>query len=235
MASTKIRKPYVSRALPPKAIEYHQGKMDLVFRPFEAYDAPKCQKVLKDTIPYLYNYMLWPNQKWDLKDCLHWVVERHAVYYAGSEFEWGMFDARNDELLGVVGIMPCTPWNPDCFEIAYWTALKHMKKGLATVATQVATAVAFECLGVTRMQAGCLKENLASRRVIEKCGFVYEGELRAFYPPPTKQQLQKVPIVARDLLYALLPSDCQDLPWYASTLKAVSIVPLCGDKFQLSY
>ena len=33
--------------------------------------------------------------------------------------------------------------------------------------------------GAARVSASCLAENLASRRVLEKCGFVQEGRLKA--------------------------------------------------------
>lgn len=39
---------------------------------------------------------------------------------------------------------------------------------------------AFEENGVYRISCGCLKENIASRRVMEKCGLILEGELREY-------------------------------------------------------
>ncbi len=222
-------KPLLSRRFPPKRIEYKHGDTQLSLRPFEADDAENFQQVLKDSLPWLYKFMLWPVKEWNFEECLLEVVQQHAAYFLGTVFEWGCFDLRTGELLGSVGIMPATPFNPDCWEIGYWISPRHMNKGLATLATQIITMVSFQCLQVKRLQVGSASENPASIRVIEKCGFHYEGKLRGFFPPPSEDKVKKGAVNCKtDFLYALLPEDCQKLPWYDSVEKSTSILPLYG-------
>ena len=57
-------------------------------------------------------------------------------------------------------------------ERAYWGA------GLATDAIRLATRVAFERLGLHRVQAGLYEGNVGSARVIEKAGYRFEGRQR---------------------------------------------------------
>lgn len=223
-------KPLISRRFPPKRIEYKQGGTQLVFRPYEVEDVENFHQVLNDSLPWLYKFMLWPVKEWDLEDCLLWVVQQHAAYYLGTELEWGCFDLVTGELLGSIGIMPATPFNPDCWEIGYWIAPRHMNKGLATLATQIITLVSFQCLQVKRLQIGSATENPASVRVIEKCGFQFEGKLRGFFPPPSEEKVKKGGVhCTTDFIYALLPEDCQKLPWADSLEKSISILPLHGN------
>lgn len=219
----------VSRHFPPKKIIYNDGRKNLLLRPYEPEDAQQLKHVLKVTLPSLYKYMLWPVKKWDFEECARLAVESHADYFGGKEFEWGIFDAVNEKLLGSIGIMPCTPFNDNCYEIGYWTSQQHLNKGIATIATKVIIAVAFECLQVTRLQATTMTENVASIRVIENCNFQYEGALREFYPKPSEDRIKKGAKAAPlDYLYSLLPKDCQNLEWYPFVLKATSILPMTG-------
>ena len=171
-----------SRTIPPKEIEYKNESVEFTLRPFAPDDAEKFQEALNVTLPELYKFMLWPVQEWNFHECLQWVVKTHAEYFLGSVFEWGCFDLKTGKLLGSVGIMPVNSFNPDNWEIGYWVATPHKNKGLGTLITQIAAATSFLCLNVKRLQVGCMQENPASKRVIEKCGFQYEGTLRRFYP-----------------------------------------------------
>ena len=54
-------------------------------------------------------------------------------------------------------------------------------RGYATEAARRMIRHAFEDWELPILSAYCFPENEASRRVLEKCGFVYEGRLRASY------------------------------------------------------
>ena len=219
----------ISRTIPPKRIEYKKDGLEFVLRPFEPDDASRFQTALNTTLPDLYKFMLWPVQEWNFAECLQWVVKTHAEYFMGTIFEWGCFDLKTGELLGSVGIMPANPVNPDNWEIGYWVTASHKNKGLGTLITQIASAASFLCLKVTRLQVGSMKENLASIRVIEKCGFQYEGTLRNFFPPPPKERIQKGAISSDvDFLYSMLLEELIRLPWYSTIEQSARILPLYG-------
>ncbi len=224
----------ISRSIPPKSVHYKQGEWDLVLRPFDPEDAEKFQQALAVTLPDLYRYMLWPVQEWNFQDCLESMVKMHGEYFMGTVFEWGCFDVRTGALLGSVGIMHTNPSNPDNWEIGYWVTSTHTKRGLGTLITQIISAVSILCLGVKRLQVGCIKENPASRRVIEKCGFKYEGTLRRLFPSPPEERIKMGAIAAdEDLLYSMLPEELCELDWYLSIAKATHILPFHGPAISL--
>lgn len=64
-------------------------------------------------------------------------------------------------------------------EIGYWVASAYWSNGYCTEALQALLAFANATLGITRITGRCLTSNLASIRVMEKCGLAREGLLRA--------------------------------------------------------
>ena len=59
--------------------------------------------------------------------------------------------------------------------VGYWMAGSHTGRGLATQALQEATDYAFDRLGLHRVEAATLVDNVASQRVLAKVGFERYG------------------------------------------------------------
>ena len=70
---------------------------------------------------------------------------------------------------------------PDCeIEIGYILKKSAWGKGYATEATNRLLKFAFEETPLEELVATTDLENIASQRVLEKCGLVYEGMRRAY-------------------------------------------------------
>ncbi|HET6154480.1 MAG TPA: GNAT family protein [Marmoricola sp.] len=59
--------------------------------------------------------------------------------------------------------------------VGYWISKEHNGRGIATAATGLALEAAFGELGLHRVEAGTLVDNLGSQRVLAKAGFVRYG------------------------------------------------------------
>lgn len=64
--------------------------------------------------------------------------------------------------------------------MGHWVAAEHNGRGLATGAVREITRVAFEELGLHRIEAGTLLRNVRSQRVLERNGFVRFGVATAY-------------------------------------------------------
>ena len=64
--------------------------------------------------------------------------------------------------------------------IGYWVGAPYARQGYMTEAVLALVHHAFTELDLSRIQAGCLPENRASRGVLEKCGFKYEGVAQSY-------------------------------------------------------
>jgi ribosomal-protein-alanine N-acetyltransferase len=64
--------------------------------------------------------------------------------------------------------------------VGYFIHDKHWSRGYTTEALQEVIRFAFEEDNMYRFEAGCLKENVGSERVMQKCGFVKEADFKEY-------------------------------------------------------
>jgi RimJ/RimL family protein N-acetyltransferase len=82
--------------------------------------------------------------------------------------------------VGGVGVRFFGGLDEGCAEVGYWVAEEARGRDVATAATRLASAWAFESHAeLARLQLRADVENAASNRVAEKAGFTREGLLRA--------------------------------------------------------
>jgi [ribosomal protein S5]-alanine N-acetyltransferase len=80
--------------------------------------------------------------------------------------------------IGGIGLEPMTDVNRRSAEIGYWLGSAYWGRGIATEALTLATSWAFAAHGLLRIFAQPFASNAASRRVLEKAGYVLEGTMR---------------------------------------------------------
>jgi [ribosomal protein S5]-alanine N-acetyltransferase len=123
-------------------------------------------------------------------------VSRYLVYtfphpYTQADAQWWINEGSKlngattrvieyDGLLcGLVGITPQTGWRDHLGEIGYWVGRQYWGKGIATAALQQATDYGFAEIALRKLYAPVLAPNIASMRVLEKCGYTLEGVLKS--------------------------------------------------------
>lgn len=101
--------------------------------------------------------------------------EQRALYFFCIE------DRSMCTFIGEIGysVTKTTPLGK-CAGIGYFIDDKYWGNGYTTEALREVLRFAFEEDDVCRFEAGCLEENLASERVLQKCGFTKEAELKEY-------------------------------------------------------
>jgi len=76
-----------------------------------------------------------------------------------------------------IGYVQAVPFENDSWEIGYHIGGNYTKKGYATEAVKCFLPVIMAQLNIKEMAGVCLADNLASVKVMERCGFVkiFEG------------------------------------------------------------
>jgi [ribosomal protein S5]-alanine N-acetyltransferase len=64
--------------------------------------------------------------------------------------------------------------------LGYWIGAPFARQGYMREAILAVVHHAFQIMDLSRIEAACLPENAASRGVLEKCGFKYEGVAQAY-------------------------------------------------------
>lgn len=141
----------------------------LILRPWLESDASDLYKVAKD--PLVGPIAGWPvhtsveNSKEIIQDVLS-----AAGTYAVVLKETG-------RAVGSIGIMPSRAKHPDVkayeLEIGYWIGVPYWGKGMVPEAVKRLIRHCFEDMNCPGLWCGYYKGNEKSKRVQEKCGFVY--------------------------------------------------------------
>ena len=88
------------------------------------------------------------------------------------------FNKDSQTLIGAVTLSNISFGNQFSGEVGYWVTSHASGKGYASQMVGMVSELGIETLGLQRLQAACQPENLASRRVLEKNDFKYEGLAR---------------------------------------------------------
>lgn len=95
-----------------------------------------------------------------LPGCAHWLC-------------LVMFDTHTGEALGVTGLKVVSPTDLIA-EVGYMLLTQHQGKGYGSESLRTVMSYAFDTLGMCALKAVVTEGNLASCRVLEKCGFRLE-------------------------------------------------------------
>jgi ribosomal-protein-alanine N-acetyltransferase len=68
----------------------------------------------------------------------------------------------------------------DAGTLGYWSGERFARRGYMTEALTALRDHAFTELGLSRLEAACLPDNVPSRRLLERCRFKYEGVAQAY-------------------------------------------------------
>jgi RimJ/RimL family protein N-acetyltransferase len=222
----------MNRPQSPSRLEYAEG---FVLRPVIPDDIPQIEKALEVSLSELKVFMSWAHHLQSREQFLDRVVTQWWNYHRGDEFEMALFDKNSGDFLVYTGFYPTVRINPNSYEIGFWTSSAHRGKGLAALATQMQIALIFEYFKGERIEITCNLENKASLRVIEKCGFQSEGELRNFYPLGNAQMFEQGYTKERRVsLFSLIPEDRASLPWYRECVDKITLFPVLDPPYSLS-
>lgn len=115
----------------------------------------------------------YPYPKEQVSIWIHFTV-KNSLYKRG--YEYGIF-SKTGKYIGNVGIVNID-WLNNSAEVTYFIGEALWGQGYATEAVQAILAFAFENLELERIQGRCMSGNLASFKVMQKCGLSYEGMAR---------------------------------------------------------
>jgi ribosomal-protein-alanine N-acetyltransferase len=148
----------------------------LQLRPFTEDDIEAVWPTVSD--PEFPKYMSW-HAHTDRASVRAFVERITAAIADGTGATWAI--VRDGRAVGCIGLDAITwemrAWRVDRAELGYWLAKAEWNQGLMTEAARAIVRFGFETLGLHKIGVGCLVENEASRRVIERVGFRYVGRL----------------------------------------------------------
>jgi ribosomal-protein-alanine N-acetyltransferase len=110
----------------------------------------------------------------------------NRVYWASRSIAQGtalpLFMERREDgrLLGAITLDNIRRGPAQAATIGYWVGEPHAREGYMREALTAMVHHAFEVLDLSRLESACLPENKASRGLLEKCGYKYEGVAQSY-------------------------------------------------------
>jgi len=122
---------------------------------------------------------------WPDYDLTRAAYRRRLGVYAremelGHAWPFFVFDLSGRTLMGAITLSNVRRGVAETGTLGYWVGQPFAGLGVATDAARAMTGFAFRSVRLHRLEASCLPANMASRRVLEKAGFLKEGEARAY-------------------------------------------------------
>jgi ribosomal-protein-alanine N-acetyltransferase len=111
---------------------------------------------------------------------------RARVYWAQRARDEGramaLFLTRRDNgaLIGALTLDNIRRGPSQSGQVGYWIAPDFARQGYMYEALSAVVHHAFSALDLSRIEAACLPENSASRRLLERAGFKYEGVAQSY-------------------------------------------------------
>lgn len=98
----------------------------------------------------------------------------------GSAVPLFLFRREDQRLVGAITLDNIRRGPAQAGTLGYWTGLAYARQGYMREAIGAVVHYAFSQLDLSRIEAACLPENAASRGLLEKSGFKYEGVAQSY-------------------------------------------------------
>ncbi|HKK37192.1 MAG TPA: GNAT family protein [Paracoccaceae bacterium] len=111
---------------------------------------------------------------------------RNRVSWARRTLEEGrgaplfIFEREGERLLGAITLDNVRRGPAQSGTVGYWIGADFAGRGYMTEALGAVRDHAFDRMDLSRLEAACLPENQASRALLERCGFKYEGVAQSY-------------------------------------------------------
>lgn len=150
----------------------------LILRRFMFDDADAVLKnwAADEKVQSMYSEPVYPT-----KDAVLGLLAKYISAYEKPDcYRWAVIDRENGECVGQIAYFLVDSKNHFA-EIEYCIGAAFQCRGYATEATKAVIAFGFNQINLHKVQICTKTINQPSKRVIEKCGFTYEGTLRDYF------------------------------------------------------
>lgn len=108
---------------------------------------------------------------------VYWAARAEA---AGTALPLFLIEGQSGRVLGAITLDNIRRGPAQAATLGYWIGARYARMGFMREAIGAVVAHAFGPLDLSRIEAACLPENAASRGVLEKSGFKYEGVAQSY-------------------------------------------------------
>ncbi|UYZ59046.1 GNAT family N-acetyltransferase [Hymenobacter latericus] len=157
----------------------------LVLRPFTIADAPALAELIATERPRLRrNFPRTAGAIQDEATAGVYITLRETDWHLRTAFQYGLWlpggAGRSPQCVGYISLrdMHWTPFDVPKAELGYWLAATHEGQGLMREALPAVLQAVFGAVGLEKLFARVLPENVRSSQLLLHLGFRHSGVLR---------------------------------------------------------
>lgn len=98
----------------------------------------------------------------------------------GEAYPFFLFRRKDGQVVGGLTLSNIRRHPAEAGTLGYWVGETYAMQGYMSEALAALREHAFGPLNLSRLEAACLPDNTASRRLLERCGFACEGMAQAY-------------------------------------------------------
>lgn len=170
--------------------------MEITLRKFESTDAENFFQAVKESVGHVSPWLAWCDEAYNIEKAQHWVKDSIDAWETGREYRYVIIEKHRGEILGSVAINQIVTEHR-IGNIGYWVRKSALGSNVCTKAVKQLVNEGFQRWGFQRLEIVIAEDNLASCRVAEKVGAIFEGTFN------NKLRLHERPIAAK--CYSLVP------------------------------
>ena len=145
---------------------------ELELRPVDERYAEELTALVRRDIAHLKPWMPWATERYSVEDAREFIRRQIRQYAEDQGFATLVF--FRGRVAGSIGYN-IIDWSNRKTDIGYWLGAEFLGRGIMTKACRALIEHAFKELRLNRVEIYCAVENLRSRRIPERLGFVEEG------------------------------------------------------------
>ncbi|RMG80418.1 MAG: N-acetyltransferase [Chloroflexi bacterium] len=137
----------------------------LLLRQPLASDEERIQKIVNHPAIGAQTFIPYPNENFARR----WLARASHAKLFKTGFYFVIIEKDSGDIIGTIRAAKITE-SDDLFELGYWLGVDYWGRGYASEAALALVDYCVNVAGVQRLCATCFADNLASIRVLEKCG-----------------------------------------------------------------
>lgn len=179
----------------------------LLIRPVRIGDGAMFNEAIIESFENLHRFMEWAKEKPSVEESETYarIAEANWIFKKQEEpwLQLCMIDKETNQFIGAVGLHHYV-WEVPSVEMGYWIRDSRAQQGLMTEAINAMTQYAFRQVGVKRITITCDRDNIRSKKIPERLGYVLEATLKNHRRKPASGELSDTLVYAR--------YDCEKIP-----------------------
>ena len=153
----------------------------LILRPPQHGDYRAWSALRRDSAAFLQPWEpTWASDHLSRKSFTNRVYWAQRSITGGTAVPLFLIRKSDEMLLGAITLDNIRRGPAQAGTTGYWIGAPFARAGYMREAIGAVIHYAFQTLDLSRIEAGCLPENTPSRRLLENCGYKYEGVAQSY-------------------------------------------------------